>query len=567
MHAYASIFARGSKLCRSRSGAIPCQFRGAQPVTFPWFTRRSIPDLTALPPTESESPGSADPRNCRRHRTTNNGVDHSTAPPGTPSGGVGSLARAAASGTKWLAFSQAGRVIAQLIGMLILARLLSPSDFGVLAMAMLVTGFAAIFRDFGTVQAVIQRRELPSALLDSVFWLNVGFGLAIAVLLALLAPIIAVAMREPQLTGVLWLLAPAFPIVSLGLVQQALLERASRFRSVALIECCAAFAGLATGVLAALAGWGVYSLVSQTIVTWIVVMAGLWVASKWRPAWRCSLALIRELGSFSGNLVGYNIFYYFSRNIDTVLIGRFLGATDLGYYNLAYRLMMWPLQNIAWVAGRAFFPALSRLQDDKQRLRQAYVRAAAAVFLLTAPLTLGLFVLREPVVLALMGERWLKVADLLFWLAPLSMVQSVKTTVGSLYLSIGRTDILFRISVVYVMALTCAIVVGLQWGLEGVAAAYGATVLVFFWPTLAIPFRLVGLSVPAFLRRLTPTFFAALLMALFVAALSEQSAMLVQAQWARLVLLATLGAALYVAVSMFVQRPLLKDITGAFFFH
>ena len=492
-------------------------------------------------------------------------MSQSTAPLGAPPGGTGSLTRVAASGTKWVAVSQASRLAAQLLGMVILARLLNPSDFGVIAMALLVTGLAAIFRDFGTVQAVIQRRELPSALLDSVFWLNVGFGLAVAILMALLAPVIAVAMREPQLTGVLWLLALAFPTVSLGLVQQALLERASRFRSVALIECGAAFAGLAAGVLAALAGWGVYSLVSQAIVASIAVTAGLWAASRWRPAWRCSLALIREIAGFSGNLVGFSIVNYFGRNIDTVLIGRFLGATELGYYNLAYRLMMWPLQNIAWVAGRALFPALSRLQDDKQRLRQAYVRAAAAVFLLTAPLSLGLFVLREPFVLALLGERWLKVADLLFWLAPVSMVQSVGTTVGWLYLSTGRTDILFKFAVLFVLGITCAIVIGLQWGIEGVAAAYCATWLVLLWPNLAVAFRLVGLSVFAFLRRLLPTFFTALLMALFVAAVSEYLAVLVQAQWARLVLLATVGAAVYVAVSLFVQRPLLKDIAGAFF--
>jgi O-antigen/teichoic acid export membrane protein len=313
-----------------------------------------------------------------------------------------------------MGFSQAGRVIAQLLGMVILARLLSPSDFGVVAMAWLVTGFADIFHNLGTKAAVIQRRELPSALLDSVFWLNASFGLAIAALIALLAPLIAVAMREPKLTGVLWLLALAFPIRSLGLVQQGLLERASRFRSVALIECGAAFAGLATGVLAALAGCGVYSLVSQAVVAWIVVTAGLWVASTWRPAWRCSLALIREIAGFSGSLVGFSIVNYFACHIDTVLIGRFLGATELGYYNLAYRLMVWPLQNVSGVVARALFPALSSLQDHKQRLRRAYVRAAAAVFLLTAPLTLGLFVLREPFVLALMGERWLKVADLLF---------------------------------------------------------------------------------------------------------------------------------------------------------
>jgi O-antigen/teichoic acid export membrane protein len=449
--------------------------------------------------------------------------------------------------------------------MVILARLLSASDFGVVAMALLVTGFGAIFRDFGTVQAVIQRRELPSALLDSVFWLNVGMGIAIAIVLALLAPVIAVAMHEPQLTGVLWLLASAFPIVSLGLVQQALLERASRFRSVALIECCAAFAGLATGVLAALGGWGAYSLVYQAIVGWTVITAGLWAASTWRPSWRCSFALIREIAGFSGNLAGFNIFNYFARNMDTVLIGRYLGATDLGYYNVACRLMMWPLENISWVAARALLPTLSRLQDDKQRLRQAYVRVAAAVFVITAPLTLGLFVLREPFVLAAMGERWLKVADLLFWLAPLSMVQSVLTTLGWLYVSTGRTALMFRFGVLYGTGVTCAVVVGLQWGVEGVAAAYFASVLVLLWPPLVVGFGFVGLRVTAFLRCLLPTFFAALLMALFIAAVSEQSAVLVQAQWARLVLLATLGAALYVAVSIFVQRSLLKDIMGALF--
>jgi O-antigen/teichoic acid export membrane protein len=461
-----------------------------------------------------------------------------------------------------MGFSRAGRIIAQLLGMVILARLLSPSDFGVAAMAWLVTGLAGILHDCGTKAAVIQRRELPSALLDSLFWLNMGIGIAIAILMALLAPVIALAMREPQLTGILWLLALTFPVASLGLVQQGLLERASRFRSVALIECSAAFAGLAAGVLGALAGWGVYSLVSQAIVGWIVLTACLWVASNWRPAWRCSLTLIREVAGFSGNLVGFEVFNYFARNMDTVLIGRFLGATDLGYYNLAYRLMIWPLNNISWVVGRAFLPALSRLQDDKPRLRQAFVRAAAAVFLITAPLTLGMFVLREPLVIAVMGERWLKVADLLFWLAPVSMVQSVGTLVEALYLSTGRTDLMFKVGVLYGVAMMCAIVVGLQWGLEGMAAAYCVTVLVLLWPYLAVPFRLVGLSVSAFLRRLLPTFLTALLMALFVAAVSKHSAMLVHAQWARLVLLAALGAVVYVAVSMFVQRPLLKDITA-----
>jgi PST family polysaccharide transporter len=146
------------------------------------------------------------------------------------------------------------------------------------------------------------------------------------------------------------------------------------------------------------------------------------------------------------------------------------------------------------------------------------------------------------------------------------MVQSVGTTASLLFVSTGRTDVLFKFAAFSSVAVTCAIVVGLQWGVEGVAAAYCATALVLFWPNLALSFRLVDLSVIAFLRRLLPTLFTALLMALFVAAVAEHSAMLVQAQWARLLVLAALGAALYVAVSIFVQRPLLKDISVAFFF-
>lgn len=476
---------------------------------------------------------------------------------------MSSLAKAAASSTKWVAFSQASRLAAQLVGMMILARLLSPRDFGVVAMAAVATGFAAIFRDFGTFAAVIQRRELTPVLLDSVFWLNLGIGVVIALLLAGLAPLVAAAMREPELGHVLPLVALAFPIVGLGLVQQALLERASRFRPVALIECCAAVVGLATAVGAALAGWGVYSLVCQTLVTSSVASAGLWLASSWRPGRQGSAAELRELARFSGNLVGFNAVNYFARNLDSILIGRFLGATDLGYYNVAYRLMLWPLQNISWVAGRALLPSLSRLQDDPARLRQGYVRAVAAVFLVTAPLTMGLFVLREPFVGAVLGESWRTVADLLFWLAPVSVVQSVATTSGWLYLSTGRTDIMFRFSVVASIATTIGFLVGLQWGVRGVAAAYCVASLAIFWPALAVPFRLVGLSLAGFLRQLAPTLAAAGLMALLVALAARQSAALPIAAWPRLALLAGLGALAYLAASMVLQRPLLKDVTSA----
>ncbi len=162
----------------------------------------------------------------------------------------------AASGLKWTAVSQVSRLGAQLLGVLVLARLLPPSDFGLVAMASVATGFASLFRDFGTAAAIIQRQDPNPKLFDSVFWLNVVFGVGLAVILGLLAPMIAIGFDEPRLKMVLWTLLLTFPIASLGTVHQALMEKASRFRPLAMIESMAAFVSLAGAVLSALAGWG-----------------------------------------------------------------------------------------------------------------------------------------------------------------------------------------------------------------------------------------------------------------------------------------------------------------------
>jgi PST family polysaccharide transporter len=316
-------------------------------------------------------------------------------------------------------------------------------------------------------------------------------------------------------------------------------------------------------VCAAIAGWGVYSLVSQSIVTAIVTTAGLWTVSKWRPGTLWSVAQIRELAGFSGNLVGYNTFNYFARNVDSLLVGRFLGSTELGYYNMAYRLMLWPLQNISSVVGRALFPALSRVQNDKERLARGYIRATAAVFLVTAPLTLGLFVLREPFVVVALGEGWGTVAELLFWLAPVATLQAVGTTVGPLYLATGRTDVMFKWGVFAGLFAICAFVVGLQWGLQGMVAAYFVASVFLFWPSLAVPFRLIGLRVTSALRPLVPTLFAASIMALLVELAAMHSSEIAMAGWVRLTVLTAWGAVSYIAISLIVQRPFMKDVMAA----
>ena len=471
----------------------------------------------------------------------------------------------ATSGFKWSSISQASRLAAQLLSVFILARLLPPSDYGLVAMATTVTGFASLFRDFGTAAAIIQKTDPTPQLLDSVFLLNVALGVGLAVLLGLLAPFIALGFAEPRLKEVLWVLLLTFPIISLGAVHQALLEKVSSFRPLALIETSAAFFGLASAVWAAWSGWGVYSLVLQTLLVAFLTTSGLWLVSKWRPVLRWDGKEIRSVMGFSGNLVGYNVFNYFIRNADSLLIGRFLGATDLGYYSMAYKLMLFPLQNISSVVSRALFPVFSIMQGDKSRLAGAYTMATMAIAFITAPLMFGFFVLREPFIAVALDARWQPVADVLIWLVPVGLLQSIGATVGGLYYATGRTDVMFKWGIGAGLFIIPILAIGLNWGITGVAAAYAVASLIIFYPGLAIPYRLVGLKVGDVLLRLVPTVATAAIMALVIAALAATWPSNVVNQLPRLILLVAVGIVTYGGLSLITQRALLKDIIRAVF--
>lgn len=478
----------------------------------------------------------------------------------------------AVSGLKWTTVSQISRISAQLLSVLILARLLPPADYGLVAMATTVTGFVSLFRDFGTAAAIIQKDDPSPGLLDSIFWLNVAFGVLLALLLGLFAPLIAFGFAEPRLKAVLWVLLLSFPITSLGAVQQALLEKASRFRPLAIIETSAAFIGLAGAVWAAWAGWGVYSLVLQTLLMVFLTTVCLWFASQWRPALRWELNEILGVMRFSGNLVGFNVFNYFVRNADNMLIGRFLGASELGFYTMAYRLMLWPLQNISSVVGRVLFPAFSRLQADQGRIAGAYIRATAAIMLITAPLMFGFFVLRVPFVAVALGERWQPVADVLVWLVPVGLLQSIGTVVGTLYLATGRTDVMFKWGIGAGLLVIPAFAIGLQWEITGVAAAYAVASLLLFWPSLAIPFRWVGLRVGDVLLKLIPSIATAAVMAgvIEITAIAWDANMTnpwlhlsllnTNNELLRLSLLVVVGIVTYGGLSLITQRKLLKEL-------
>lgn len=468
----------------------------------------------------------------------------------------------AISGVKWSSVSQAVRLASQLIGVFVLARLLPASDFGLMAIATVVAGFANLFRDMGTAAAVIQRKQLSPQLLDSIFWFNVAVGLALSTSLILLAPLIARMFDEPRLAKVLVALAGVFLLACLGAVQQALLERDSQFRSLALLESVAAIIGSAIAIGGASAGWGVYSLVSQTLASTAVTNLALWSISDWRPKTRGCLAEIRGLVQFSGNLVGFNVFNYFARNADNLLIGLLLGAHALGLYSMAYKLMLWPIQNISAVMARALLPTFSRLQERKDRFGTAFVQVSTAIIFITAPLMSGAFVLRDPLVILALGESWKPVADLLFWLAPVGLLQSVSAMAGLIYVATGRTDVMFKWGVIKGLLDVCAIASGLRWGIEGVAIAYFSITLLVFIPSFLVPFRLIGLKLADLMQHISRPFLISTAMGgiVYVSQLMFSGDIIVGARFAILVIS---GALSYLVLSMAFQRRLVKRIYSA----
>ena len=417
----------------------------------------------------------------------------------------------AATGLKWSGASQASRQGVQLLTTLMLARLLAPGDFGLLGMAMVIIGFTMLFRDLGTTAAVIQRKELSDELLSSVFWLNFSFGVIFTAVIYFAAPLVAQFYKEPRLIPILRWLAPSFFFASAGMLQLTLLERELRFSKLAKIEIISVCAGSATGISLALRGYGVYSLVFQSLVNLFLNSVLLWLTTSWRPRLVFRWWVVKEIGGYSLNLTGFSIINYFARTIDLLLVGRYLGTDALGYYYFAYRLMLFPLQNISTMIGRVVFPVYAKLQDYEDRFQRAFLKTSSSVALVTFPLMLGMLAVARPFINAVRPE-WQPVIPLIKLLVPACMVAAIVSNVASIYKAKGRTDWMFRWTLVGAPVRIAAIVIGLRWGIVGVAAAYSISFVILTYPSLAIPFRLIHLQMGRLVKSISMPLVTSLIM-------------------------------------------------------
>lgn len=406
---------------------------------------------------------------------------------------------------QWLLTGRAVQIFVQLLGIAVLARLLSPKDFGLIALAGVVTALVQIFVDMGTAAALIQRQNLEDRHPNVVFWFNVCIGVLLSILLVITSPMLARWFEDQRLMPVLALQSIALPIAALGATHTALLERDAQFRILMIRTTVAAVIGMCSAVVLALLGAGVYALVCQSLVMTATSTLMVWRASPWRPG-APSVSGLFDIAGFSGNLFFFNLLNFVHRNADTAIIGRVFGQLDLGLYNVAYRVLLFPLQNITFAINRALLPAYSRSQADPAALASHYIVTLRGIALVTAPLMAAIWVVREPMVGLLLGPAWMRSADVIQWLAPVGFLQSIIGTSGSVLAACGKAGTLRTLGLVGVPFLTAAFIVGIPWGIEGVAAAYCFANVIWLFPVLITVMRairgkflmaIVAISVPA----------------------------------------------------------------------
>lgn len=474
----------------------------------------------------------------------------------------GELFSRTVSGATW---SGVGRLAAQgieFVAALVLARLLGPDVFGLVAMILVVVRFADIFADLGMGAALVQRPTVGPGEWRTALALNVGLGVVFAGIAAAAAPLVADLFGRSELTQLVRYLAVYFVIRAAALVGQAWLLRQLHLRGLAAAEVVAAVVGGAVGIATAVVTRSAIAIVVQVLVQAAVV--ALWLAPVTVRAvrgGRASSTAARELWRFGRGVTGFSFVNYLARNADDVLVGRYAGASALGLYDRAYSLMLLPIGQITRVLERVMFPALSRLAHDPPRLVSAYVRGAGVVALITFPLFALGAVLADQVVLVLLGPDWAAAGTIFRVLALAGFWQSVAATTGWLFQATGQTDRMFRWALVSTGVTLVAFVVGLPWGALGVAVAYTVRGAVLMYWSIEVPGRAVGLRFTAFVRALRSTLVASVIAA--AAAFATLLVLRGAGPTVTLVVAATAGGVAYLGVLVVTRPPAVAELTRA----
>ena len=381
--------------------------------------------------------------------------------------------------------AQGVRFVVQTATTMVLARLLSPEDFGLQGMVVVVTGFLALFRDAGLGMATVQRLEVTHEQTSTLFWINVAVGAILAALCIALAPLLVAFYHEPRLYWVAVVSGVTFVFNGLAAQHSALLQRGMRFVTQAKIDVLSLAVASGTGVVMALLGCRYWSLVGMAMAVSVVGAVSLWLVVPWLPGPPRRKSGIRSMLHFGGLATCNSFVVYLAWNAEKLLLGRFWGADALGLYGRAYQLVTLPVLQLNSAVSGVAFPALSRIQHDAERLARSFLRGYSLLISSTIPITITCALFAEEIVRIVLGAKWMAAAPIFRLLAPVAVVFAVANPFSWLVMSTGRAGRALSISMATTPLVIVGIVLGLSHGPKGVALAYSSAMTLLIIPIAA----------------------------------------------------------------------------------
>lgn len=388
----------------------------------------------------------------------------------------GGLAKVCSQGTNFLL---------RVGSLMILARLLTPKDFGLVGMVTAVIGIFNVFKDFGLSTATVQRQNVTQEESSTLFWINILVGVVLGLVALGLGPFVAKFYHEPRLVGVTAVLASGFVFNAAGVQHSALLQRQMRFTTISMIDIIALFVSTSTGIGMALAGYGYWSLAATTVITPLVYSIGVWIAAKWIPGRPRRHTGIGSILRFGGTLTANGIVMYIASNLEKVLLGRFWGVDAIGIYGRAYQLINIPTDNLNSSAGEVAFAALSRVQQQPSKLRSYFLKGYSLVVSLTLPITIACALFADSMILVFLGAKWKEAAPVFRLLAPTTLVFATVNPLGWLLSSLGLVKRGLKIALVLAPVMITGYALGLPYGPKGVALGYSSVMLICVLPLVA----------------------------------------------------------------------------------
>ena len=444
----------------------------------------------------------------------------------------------------------------QFILTIILARLLSPDDYGVIAMPAIFLAIAQVFIDSGFANALIRKPDLNEKDLSTAFYFNVLVGFSAYIVLFISSPIIADFFNTPILSKLLKVTALVVFLNSLGIVQQAVLTKKMDFKSQAVISAISTFVSGAIGVWMAYTGYGVWSLVFQQVSSALLRALLLWIYGKWHPLLIWSKESFSYLWNFGSKVVVIGFLDTIYNNIYAFVIGKMYNAKDLGNYTRAQQFADLPINNLNGIIQRVTLPLLSEIQDDNIRLSSIYLRIIRLTSILIIPLTFGLAAMAQPLIISLLGNEWAGCV-LMFQILCIARIWTPFNAININLLQVkGRTDLQLKLELAKKAIITAVLLLTMFGGVICLVSGFAVCTLIAFVINTYYTKRIIGVSFFKQIKAILPSLIISIIMALFIFLLN----IIIVNIYAELVVDIIAGVCVYMGMTYMFEKENYKEI-------